>query len=149
MSAPGAIQTTSPEPGAFELSVLIPAGTTNTFIVGNAITAAGAKRVIIASADSAEAAGDVYIHGTRHSSDGLMYVTLDTPPGSNDQYINGLLHSGTGVRYVQTGDTTIKWPEGQAANSSGVLAYMIDELTIVGYVHGHGVDVDGGVFLNT
>lgn len=138
------------EIGAFEAeAITIPAGSTAGSLSGRAITSDGGWRVSLVTADSAEAAGDVYIAGIRHTSDGLMYATLDTPPGSDDQFINGLRVSSTGVLYIQNTATTYKWPEGQACDSNGVLAYLTEVGSVVGYVRGAGVDINGAVLLRT
>ena len=127
----------------------IPAGTTEGFIAGGAITSDSGRRVVVVSKDTAAVAGDVYIAGVRYSSDGLMYVTTDAPPGTADVTIKSILHTSTGERYVQTGDTTLKGPNAMARNSSAQLAYMTDELTIVGYSRAFGVDIDGAVLFRT
>ena len=124
-----------------------PVGVTVDFSNGTAVTSDGAIRVVSVAADYAEQAGDIYISGTRHTADGLMYVTSDAVDG-NEIFINGIAHSSVGVRYIQTGDTTNKWPEGFATDADGRQAYLT-ALTASSSIRGIARESDGAVLFNT
>ena len=79
----------------------------------------GAVVCLYVAEGAAEVAGDVYINGTRHTADGIMYCTSDAPTVAR-QYINGILHTATGIRYVDFTPTgTLSFVEGLAVQSDG------------------------------
>ena len=88
-------------------------------INGTAVNGAGAVQVSAVARGYTVLATDVYINGTLHSVDGVMYVCTAAPSGAN-MFINGILHTETGIRYVETTGGANAWPEGFATADDGV-----------------------------
>lgn len=62
---------------------------------------------------------DVYINGTLCQNDGTMIVTEDASLGAGDVFINGIRHTSNGVRYVDQAVKANSWPEGFTVGDDG------------------------------
>lgn len=101
----------------------------------------GVVQVVSVSWDTSVADGDIYILGTRHRSDGAMYITTDGVGNTGDVSINGILHSALGARYIDTtlsGELNIS--KGFVANATGVQSVKHTTLTVTpGGSYNHGI----------
>jgi hypothetical protein len=67
---------------------------------GTQVDENGVVQVEVVANDFSGGVGDIFVLGTRHRADGVMYVTEGTAGGPGDFFVNGIRHTATGVRYV-------------------------------------------------
>jgi len=82
-------------------STIVPSPVGFFYTEGTLVDSLGVVQIELVSWNFAGAVGDSYILGTRHRSDGAMYMTNDDHlfHAFPNVHINGILHSYKGIRY--------------------------------------------------
>ena len=89
------------------------------FSEGTLVGSNGVVQIEYVAWNFAGVGGDVFLLGTRHRSDGVMYMTTQASAQTGDVFINGIRHSATGVRYVDSSEANeFRVSKGYSADDS-------------------------------
>ena len=127
ITAAGGITSAEVVPSSLTVGVIVLDNPAAFFSHGTTIDVAGSVHAVSVGRTFGGGVGDVHLAGTRHTVNGAMYVTFDSPVGG-EPHINGILHTISGIRFVVDSSAINKWPEGFSIDSGGIQA----STTIVG-----------------